>query len=72
MGVQVTAGQLHLFKSSRQRGTAPPAPSEFCLHVTIADVLRRWSLPNWQWVHLPFGEYRTAATAGRLARMGTH
>lgn len=64
------ARQLHLFRGRKQRGSAPSAPSEFSLHVAVADLLRRWSLPNWEWVHLPFGEHRTAATAGRLARMG--
>jgi hypothetical protein len=71
MGVQVTQRQLSLFKSRRQRGTLPPAPSEFSLHVTIADVLLRWSLPGVEWTHFPAGELRTAATAGKLARMGT-
>jgi hypothetical protein len=46
MGVQVTERQLHLFKSRKQRGQVPPAPSEFSLHVTIADLLRRWALPE--------------------------
>ena len=64
------SGQLHLFRSRKQRGTAPPQPSEFLIHIAIVGVLKRWSLPNWEWVHLPFGEFRTAATAGRLARMG--
>ena len=63
-------GQLNLFRSRRQRGEAPPAPPEFSLHVTIADVLRRWSLPGVEWTHFPAGELRTAATAGKLARMG--
>jgi hypothetical protein len=61
------SGQLSLFKS-RRRGT--PTPSEFALHVAIADVLRRWSLPGVEWTHFPAGELRTAATAGKLARMG--
>ncbi|PSO30115.1 hypothetical protein [Bradyrhizobium sp. MOS002] len=66
----MTERQLHLFRSRKQRGQALPAPGEFQLHVTIADILRRWALPSWEWVHLPFGEHRSAATAGRLARMG--
>jgi hypothetical protein len=64
-------GQLSLFRGKRQRGTAPPGPSEFLLHVAIADLLRRWALPDVEWTHFPAGELRTAATAGRLARMGT-
>ena len=33
-------------------------------------MLRRWATPDWQWTHLPFGEFRNAVTAARLARMG--
>ena len=29
MGVHVTERQLHLFRSRKQRGCAPPVPSEF-------------------------------------------
>lgn len=47
----------------------PPAP-EYSLHVMIADVLRRWSSPDWRWTHIPLGEYRPPATAARLQRMG--
>jgi hypothetical protein len=70
MTLQVTQRQLSLFRSRKQRGVAPPEPSEFQLHVTIADVLRRWSLADVEWTHVPLGEHRTAATAGRLGRMG--
>jgi hypothetical protein len=64
------SGQLHLFKGRRQRGTAlPPAP-EFSLHCMIADVLKRWCLPDWRYTHMPMGERRDPATAGRLKRMG--
>ena len=62
--------ELDLFKSKRQRGTKPPPPEEFDLHCLIADVLKRWCLPNWRYTHIPLGEYRTKATAGRLKRMG--
>jgi hypothetical protein len=67
---QRQARQLHLFKGLRQRGIRPPAPSEFQIHVAVADVLRRWALPTVEWVHVPLGEFGTAATAGELARMG--
>ena len=67
----LTARQLLLLRSRRQRGTAPPAPSEFLIHIAIADVLRCWSLPTVEWTHVPLGELRSAATAGKLARMGT-
>ena len=65
------ARQLSLFRSRKQRGVVVPGPSEFQVHVAVADVLRRWSLPSVEWTHVPLGELRTAATAGRLARMGT-
>ena len=65
------ARQLHLFRGKRQKGMAPPGPSEFQLHVTIADMLRRWALPGIEWTHIPLGELRSAATAAKLARMGT-
>jgi len=73
MGASVTRWtekDLDLFKSRRQRGTAPPPAKEFDLHVILADVLKRWCLPDWRYTHLPMGEYRTPATAGRLKRMG--
>jgi hypothetical protein len=60
-------GQIDLFtKRVRQ---APAAP-EFLFHVMIADILANWAAPGWMHTHLPMGEYRTAATAGRLKRMG--
>jgi len=62
--------QLHLFKGSRQRGTAPPPPTEFSLHVLIADTLRRWIVPGWLFTHMPMGELRQPITAARLKRMG--
>src|SRR6476646_9263445 len=71
MGVPVTARQLHLFKGKRQRGSSsPPSATEFQLHCMIADILRRWALPDVEWTHVPLGEYRSPATAARLARMG--
>jgi hypothetical protein len=67
----LTERQLHLFKSKRQRGVrADYSPSEFELHCAVADTLRRWAAPDWIFSHLPFGEYRTKATAARLKRMG--
>jgi hypothetical protein len=67
----LAARQLSFFKSKQQRGTAPPAPTEFSIHVAIADLLRRWALPGIEWSHFPAGELRSQATAGRLHRMGT-
>jgi hypothetical protein len=61
------AGQRDLFtKRVRQLPAAP----EFLFHVMIADVLGRWAAPGWLHTHLPMGELRTPATAGRLKRMG--
>jgi hypothetical protein len=48
-----------------------PAVKEFSLHVSTADILRRWCQPDWRWTHLPFGEHRNPITGGRLKRMGT-
>ena len=62
--------QLNLFKSKRQRGTKPPPPLEFNSHVVIADMLRRWCSPAWEWTHVPSGEKRHIGTAMKLKRMG--
>ena len=48
-----------------------PKPKEFSLHVSTADILRRWCHSSWRWTHLPFGEHRNPITGGRLKRMGT-
>jgi len=65
MGVQVTARQLHLFKSRRQRGTLPPAPSEYQLHCAVADTVKRWIMPGWIYTHIASGEKRDQVTAAR-------
>lgn len=64
------ARQLNLFKSKRQRGVAPPPPLEFEVQCMVADDLRRWAVPGWQWTHIPLGEERSAITGARLKRMG--
>ena len=71
MGVQVSARQLHLFRGKRQRGTLPPAPSEFASQAFLVDVIRRTISPAWRFTHMPSGEYRNPVTAGRLKRLGT-
>jgi hypothetical protein len=63
-------GQLHLFKGKHQRGVIPPPPREFATQCALADTLKRWCNPDWWYTALPFGEYRTPATANRLKRMG--
>jgi hypothetical protein len=70
MGVHVTERQLHLFKGKRQRGCAPPPPSEFASQAFLVDVIRRWIDPRWRFGHVPNGEYRPDATARKLQRMG--
>jgi hypothetical protein len=68
--VSRAARQLNLFKSKRQRGVAPPPPLEFEVQCMVADDLRRWAAPGWQWTHIPLGEERSAITGARLKRMG--
>lgn len=67
----ITERQLHLFRSRRERGVAPPAPLEFAVHCAVADTLRRWATPGWIWTHIPLGERRETVTGARLKRMGT-
>lgn len=77
----VSARQLNLWKSKRQRGVKPKPPSEFAVHCAIADTLRRWIEPGWIWFHCPNGGARTkrqnpktgqwySPEGGRLERMG--
>lgn len=40
--------QLHLFRGRRQRGTAPPAPTEFAPQAFLVDVIRRGLDPRWR------------------------
>ena len=62
-------GQMSLFAGKRQRGRKPPPASEFALHCLVADTLKRWLSPDWRAFHVPNGEKRDPATAGRLKRM---
>jgi len=59
--------QLGLFAGVRARRASP---KEFALHCALADLVTRWIMPGWMFTHLPMGEKRSAATAGRLKRMG--
>ena len=61
-------GQIDLF--TKRVRTAMPTAAEFAVHCMVADMLRRLAARDWQWSHLPFGEYRPPATAARLKRMG--
>ncbi|MET0653679.1 MAG: hypothetical protein ABWY63_14305 [Hyphomicrobiaceae bacterium] len=72
-------GQTDLFKGKRQRGVKAPSPTEFAVHVSIADTLNRWICPGWLWFHPPNGGERAAKViagrrvsieGGRLQRMG--
>jgi hypothetical protein len=72
--------QLSLFKAKNQKGTAPPPALEFSSHVLLADICRRWLMPDWRFTHLPLGEHREhrighngrrySPTGNRLKRMG--
>ncbi|MET4720770.1 hypothetical protein ABIF63_004876 [Bradyrhizobium japonicum] len=70
MNLQVSVRQLSLFNSRRQRGTRPPAPSEYQLHCAVVDTVRRWIMPHWIFTHIASGEKRDQVTAARLKRMG--
>jgi hypothetical protein len=59
--------QLALFPGRQKK---PPKVLEFAKQCVIADACDRWLSAGWKWTHLPFGEYRTKATAGKLKRMG--
>jgi hypothetical protein len=63
-------GQLSLFKGRKQRGVAAPAPSEFALTCSVADLFRRYIKPGWQWTHIGHGEERTEMAGARLKRAG--
>lgn len=60
-------GQIDLFT---KRVRKLPSPKEFALHAMVADDLKRWCKPEWRYGHMPSGELRSKATAGKLKRMG--
>ncbi len=64
------ARQLHLFHGKRQRGTVPPAASEYQLQCAVVDAIRRWMMPGWIFTHIASGEKRDQVTAARLKSMG--
>ena len=56
MTLLVTERQLSLFRSRRQRGTRPPAPTEFASQAFLVDMIKRWIDPRWRFCHVPNGE----------------
>jgi hypothetical protein len=40
-----TERQLHLFRGKRQRGTLPPAPSEFAVQASLVVLIRHTLIP---------------------------
>jgi len=66
------ARQLGLFKGRRQRGVAPPTPTENKLHEALVYLIDKWPAPGstWEWTHIASGEKRDIVTAMRLKRMG--
>lgn len=60
-------GQIDLFT---KRIRKLPTVKELALHTMVADDLKRWAKPEWRYTHVPAGELRTKATAGKLKRMG--
>jgi hypothetical protein len=61
----------HTPRAWRRYDRQPPI-SEYKLHCMVADTLRiaKPDRTHWRWTHLPMGEKRDPATAGRLQRMG--
>src|SRR5271156_5557392 len=54
----------------RPRKAAVPRPKELALHMSVADILRRFARPDWRWSHFPAGEHRDVRTAAKLKAMG--
>ena len=54
----------------RPRKAPRIAPREISLHMAVAGLLRRHMRPGWLWGHVPSGELRDKATAGKLKAMG--
>ena len=54
----------------RPRKPSAPRPKEITLHMSVADILRRFARPDWRWSHFPAGEHRDVRTAAKLKAMG--
>ena len=63
---------LQIARGRRARARKPAAsrPLELSLHLSIADLLRRFARPDWRWSHFPAGELRDVRTAAKLKAMG--
>jgi hypothetical protein len=55
-----TARQLSLFRSRKQRGTMPPAPTEFASQACVVDLIRRRHAPRWRSAPMPTTPHRQA------------
>jgi hypothetical protein len=45
--------------------------SEFAIHVSVVDAVRKFAWPDCLWFHVPNGEVREARTGAKLKAMGT-
>ena len=52
---------LALAAGVRPRKPSAPRPKEIALHMAVADILRRFSRPDWRWSHFPAGEHHTTS-----------
>jgi hypothetical protein len=54
----------------RPRRAEKVRPKEIALHMSVADLLRRFARPDRRWSHFPSGEHRDVRTAAKLKAMG--
>ena len=57
-------------RNARVRRVPKIRPKEIVLHMQVADVMRRFIKPGWQWTHFPAGELRNPRVAQKLKAMG--
>jgi len=57
-------------RKARPRKAPIIRPKELTLHMSVADVLRRYAKPEWRWTHIPSGELRDVRVARKLKQMG--
>lgn len=62
--------QLSLFGSRKQRGKAPPTPSEGQIQEALVQLLDRWGTRGWRYTHIASGGLRDKITASILKRRG--